>query len=63
MHDLELARLIHADREREIARDQRVHAFRRAQKAAGDAFVPPPPERATTLAGALRSMPSPRRSG
>jgi hypothetical protein len=63
MHDLELARLIHADRERELARDQRVRAFRTAQKATGDTFVPPPPERSFTLAGTLRLMPSARRGG
>ncbi len=63
MHDLDLARLIHADREREIARDHRVHAFRVAQKATEEAFVPPPPKAASTLAGALRLMPSVRRSG
>ena len=63
MHDLELARLIHADRERELARDRRVHAFREAQKATDDTFVPPPPERAKAPAGALRLMPNPRRGG
>ena len=43
MHDLELARLIHEDREREIARNLRVHAFRVAQKDRDGAFVPAPP--------------------
>ena len=61
MHDLELARLIHADREREIAHDRRVHAFRVGPEGdRDDAFVPPPADSApTTLAGALRLMPEP----
>ena len=63
MHDLELARLIHADRERELARDRRVHAFKLAQHGTEDAFVPPPPAHPSTLAGTLRMMPSGRRSG
>ena len=62
MHDLELARLIHADRERELARDRRVHAFKIAQRGTEDAFVPPP-ARPSTLAGSLRLMPSGRRGG
>ncbi len=62
MHDLELARLIHEDREREIARNLRVHAVRAAQKDRDGAFVPGHPARPVTLAGALRLMPSERRS-
>lgn len=63
MHDLELARLIHADRERELARDRRVHAFRIAQKGTDETFVPPPPAHPATLSAVLRLMPSARRSG
>lgn len=62
MHDLDLARLIHADREREIARDLRAHAARRA-KADLDAetFVPEPSARPGRLTHALRFTPEPRR--
>ncbi len=62
MHDLELARLIHEDREREIARNLRVYAVRVAQKDRDGAFVPGHPTRPATLAGALRLMPTERRS-
>ena len=61
MHDLELARLIHADREREIARELRVRAFRIAQKEGGEAFVPPAGERPAAIAGTPKLMPSERR--
>ena len=62
MHDLELGRLIQADREREIARDQRVRAFRAAQ--AGDSdlgFVPPMWDRPDRITNVLRLLPDARR--
>ena len=61
MYDLELARLIHADRERELAGDRRVRAFRIAQKSRGDDFVPPPANQPERIVHALRLVPSPRR--
>jgi hypothetical protein len=62
MHDLELARLIHADREREVARDLRVRAWREAQAAnGGEAFVPPPADRPVRIGHALRLIPNQRR--
>ena len=53
MHDLDLARLIHEDREREIARNLRVHALRNAQKDGDSAFVPPPPDRRSRIVHAV----------
>ena len=51
MYDLEIARLIHADREREIVRGLRARALRRAlEDRDGDTFVPrlaDPPVRIT----------------
>ena len=62
MHDLDLARLIHADREREIARDRRAHAARRAQQDdRNETFVPEPSTRPGRLTHALRFTPDPRR--
>ena len=61
MHDLDLARLIHADREREIARDLRIRAFRVAQKDRDEAFVPPPADQPARIAHALRLVPNSRR--
>jgi hypothetical protein len=62
MHDLELARLIHADRERAMEHDRRVRAFRRAQREdAEDAFVPPAEGRPRRITYALRLIPGPRR--
>lgn len=61
MHDLDLARLVHADREREIARDLRIRAFRVAQKDRDEAFVPPPADRPNRIAHALRLVANPRR--
>jgi len=43
MHSLELARIIHLERERDIARELRVRAFKAAKAGADEApFVPPP---------------------
>lgn len=61
MHDLDLARLVHADREREIARDLRIRAFRAAQKNRDEAFVPPPADQPTRISHVLRLIPNPRR--
>jgi hypothetical protein len=61
MHDLELARLIQADRERDLARDLRVHAFKAAQKDREDTFVPPPADQPERIDHILRLAPSPRR--
>jgi hypothetical protein len=62
MHDLELARLIHADRERELARDLRVRAFRAANRALDEeaTFVPPPADAPVRIGHAVRFDPSPR---
>ena len=57
MYSLDLARLIHADRERELAQNLRVHAFRTAQKDREDAFVPPPVDQPARIAHALRLSP------
>lgn len=61
MHDLELARLIHADREREIERNLRVRAVRiaLADRDANE-FVPSPASTPVRFAQALR-MTAPRR--
>jgi len=62
MHDLDLARLIHADREREIARDRRARAARQAQTDdRTETFVPEPTTRSGRLTHALRFTPDPRR--
>ncbi len=62
MHDLDLARLIHADREREIARDRRARAARQAQADdRTETFVPEPSTRPGRLTHALRFTPDPRR--
>jgi hypothetical protein len=61
MHDLDLARLVHAEREREIAKDLRIRAFRVAQKDREDAFVPPPADQPSRIAHALRLVANPRR--
>ena len=62
MHDLELARLIHADREREVAHDLRVRAWREARDPHGDdAFVPPPADQPTRISHAIRLIPNLRR--
>ena len=62
MHDLELARLIHEDREREVAHDLRVRAWRQARDAHGDdAFVPPPADQPARINHALRLIPNLRR--
>ena len=59
MHDLELARLLHADRERELARDLRVRAFKEAQlPCADEAFVPPPADRPGRISHAVRILPT-----
>jgi hypothetical protein len=59
MNDLNLARLIHADREREVARNLRVRAWREARDARGhDVFVPPPPDQRPRLSHALRLVPN-----
>lgn len=64
MHDLELARAIHADREREIERGLRVRAVRIAlADRDGEAFVPPPSDRPTRITHALRLVPTVRRTG
>ena len=53
MHDLDLARLIHLDRERENARDRRARAFREARMpGAEETFVPS--ERPTRISHPLR---------
>ncbi len=53
MHDLELARLIHLDREREMARDRRARAAREANSVgAEETFVPN--ERPTRITHPLR---------
>ena len=57
MYTLDLARLTHADRERELAQSLRVHAFKIAQKERGDAFVPPPVDQPERIAHALRLSP------
>ena len=61
MHDLELARLIHADRQRELARDLRVKAWREARATQGDAFVPAPADQPSRISHAVRLIPSLRR--
>ena len=62
MNNLELARLIHADRERELARDLRVRAWRKARGPQGDdAFVPPPADQPARISHALRLIPILRR--
>jgi hypothetical protein len=63
MHDLELARLIHADRERELAHDLRVRAFRAATRALDEdgTFVPPPADVPARIDHAIRLDPSLRR--
>ena len=62
MHDLELARLLHADRERELARDLRVRAFKEAQApCADDPFVPPPADQPGRIGHAIPFFPSRRR--
>jgi hypothetical protein len=62
MLDLELARVIHADRQRQIERDLRVRAFRRAQVAdADDTFVPAPDGRLGRITHVVRLTSSPRR--
>ncbi len=63
MHDLELARLIHADRERELERELRVRAFRAATRALDEesTFIPPPADAPVRIAHAIRLDPSPRR--
>jgi len=53
MHDLNLARLTHEDRQREIARNLRARAVRRALEPCGtDVYVPP--ERPTRSTHPLR---------
>ncbi len=62
MLDLELARLIHADRQRQIERDLRVRAFLRAQAADADnVFVPAPDGRPGRMTHAIRLTRSARR--
>lgn len=64
MYNLELARLIQRERERELERQHRVRAFRAAQADRGrDAFVPPPVDQLARIARAIRLTPSPRRGG
>lgn len=53
MHDLTLAHLIHQDREREIARDQRAAAVRKAlSRESHETFIPS--ERPTRITHPLR---------
>jgi hypothetical protein len=64
MHDLELARLIQADREREIARGLRARAVRIAlADGDGGAFVPPHSDRPARVTHAVHLVPSLRGSG
>lgn len=64
MHDLDLARLIHADREREMERERRAHAVRQAKSDVHhDTYVPGPSDQPGRLTHALRLTPgSPRGS-
>ncbi len=63
MHDLELARLIHADRERELERELRVRAFRAATRALDEdaTFIPPAADAPVRIDHAIRFDPSLRR--
>lgn len=65
MYNLELARLIHRERERELEHHLRVRAVRAARADGGrDAFVPPPVDQPARIAHAIRRLtPSPRRGG
>ena len=62
MHDLDLARLIHADREREMERDRRAHAVRQAKADVHhETFVPGPSDHPGRLTHALRLTSEPHR--
>jgi len=61
MHDLDLARVIHADRERKLQQDQRIRALRAALDGASDAFVPPPAQGPSRFNRRPRLQLSPRR--
>jgi hypothetical protein len=58
MYNLELARVIYREREREVEHRLRVRAFQRGQTDGDpDAFVPPP-ARPSRIAQAFRLIPS-----
>ena len=62
IYDFDLARLIQADRERDIARDLRAHALRQARAdLEGEAFVPEPSSRPGRLSHPVRLIPDRRR--
>ena len=62
MYDFDLARLIQADRERDLARDLRAHALRQARAdLAGETFVPEPSGRPGRLSHAIRLITDPHR--
>ena len=64
MYDFDLARLIQADRERDIARDLRAHALREARAdQQGETFVPEPTSRPARLSHAVRLVPGAHRGG
>jgi hypothetical protein len=64
MHDLELARLIHREREREAERRRLVRAVREARTDAGrETFVPGPAGASDRIAHPIGLTPSPRRIG
>ena len=64
MHNLELARIIHLERVRELELQQRVRAFRLAQEAgARDAFVPPPVGAPERIVHAVRLAPTVGKGG
>lgn len=64
MYNLELARLIHREREREVEHRLRVRAFQLGQTDGDpDAFVPPPSDLPARIAHAVRLVLSADRGG
>jgi hypothetical protein len=57
MYDLDIARLIHSDREREIVRGLRASALRRAlDDREGETFVPRPSDAPVRISHPLRLL-------